>query len=310
MGIRPKLHPYVKKSHWFFSGTDEQRAKSFFEYALDSSFDVLWCARGGYGANRLLASIEQMAYKTGIPPRKLLVGFSDITGLMDFVRTRWGWETLHAPMPGLRSFCKMPTGDRESIAAFLRGERPKKPWGGKKFKFAKGAPKPSSPIEAELVGGNLTVWATLMGTPYEPVPRGKIVFFEDVDEFLYRIDRMAQQIFQAGNLEGVKAIVLGDFLNCRDAIPRVIAKLPSAKLRKRVIESPKDSELEPLRPRLDEEKMIGEIFGELGARLGVPVLMGLPVGHGPGRAPLPLGARYRIGTDGSFELLDWNWLKK
>jgi muramoyltetrapeptide carboxypeptidase LdcA involved in peptidoglycan recycling len=75
-----------------------------------------------------------------------------------------------------------------------------------------------------------------------------------------------------------------------------------------VIEDPKDSELVPLRKRLDEKKMIGEIFGEVGARLGIPVLMGLPVGHGAGRSPLPLGAQYRIGKDGSVTLLKWNWL--
>jgi muramoyltetrapeptide carboxypeptidase len=102
---------------------------------------------------------------------------------------------------------------------------------------------------------------------------------------------MVQQIQRADLLESCAAIVLGDFKDCDDdAVKMVRGDKPGEKV--------------PLRPRIEWEEALAEIFG----KLGVPVAVGLPVGHGPNFAPLPLGARYRIGVDGSFELVEWDWI--
>ncbi len=311
-GLEAWVHPQCRKRHRFFAGTDEERAQAFFEAATDPRFSAIWSARGGYGANRILPMLDALARRDGIPSPKLLIGYSDSTGLAEFVRARWGWQVLSAPMPGLRSFCRLEPGEWSSIVSLVRGIRPAKLWGRKvtRLKLWKGSERPSAEIRGELVGGNLTVWTTMIGTPYEPKVDGKIVFFEDTDEALYRLDRMVQQVVASGAIRGARALVLGNFQNCRDSVPRVLKKAPaSAKAAARLVRKPKDSELTVLRKALDEKRLIPEIFGELAESAGIPLFFGLPVGHGPEHFPLPLGAEYALSTDGQFELLSWNWLQ-
>ena len=81
-----------------FAGNDHERAESFFAAAMSADNEVLWCACGGYGAARILPLLDRLTSEHGRPPLKLLVGFSDATALMSFVRQRWGWKTTHAPM--------------------------------------------------------------------------------------------------------------------------------------------------------------------------------------------------------------------
>ena len=306
-GFSVKLHSQVRKSHAFFAGSDELRAQAFYDYAVDPSLPVLWCARGGYGSLRILPLLEKLVAERGLPERKLLVGLSDPTALMDYVRSRWGWSTLYGPMPGTRTFSRLTATERSTMLAWIRGENTKMPWGKKPLKFV--GSRPRKAITAPVVGGTLAIWASLMGTPYEPQPREKILFFEDIGESLYRLDRMLAQIWLSGGLKGVKAIVLGNFEGCSDAPPTGLAGMPAnVRARAKVLESPRPADLAPLRPRMDADKAIPKIVKEFAEKLGIPVAYGLPVGHGPGHASLPLGAQFRLGTDGSFELQQWDWL--
>src|SRR5262249_25846424 len=132
-------------------------------------------------------------------------------------------------------------------------------------------------------------------TPYAPIASpGRIIFLEDIDEAPYRIDRMATQLLQSGVFHGSIAIVLGDFTNCRDEPAQVLSPDGAAKV--------------PLRPKIDVIQAMRETFGSMGERLGIPVAMGLPVGHGPNFAPLPLGAEYTLTPAGTLHLERWNWL--
>ncbi len=307
-GFKVRVHPQCKKKHLFFAGTDLERAQAFFDYAIDSEIDTLWCARGGYGANHLLKFLEKFTAKRGIPPKKLLIGASDSTCLMEFARSRWGWEILHAPMPGLRGFQLLSSTEWSGLRNWVRGEQPKQPWGARKLRFFGKAP--AKAIDAVMVGGNLTVWSTLCGTPFEPSVAGKILFIEDVTESLPRMDRMVQQLVDCGGFEGVRAIVLGNFLNCSDAVPSVLAKVPVGRTAERVIRAPKPAELQPLRRRLSQMQGLKAIFGEVGERLEIPVAYGLPVGHGPEHRALPLGGRFRLASDGQLECIQWGWLGK
>lgn len=312
-GMNPIVHPQCKKSHLFFAGTDEERANAFFEYAVDPRFSVVWAARGGYGAARLLPYLEQITAERGIPDRKLLVGYSDATALQEYVRNRWGWVTMHAPMPAMRKFCVQSKGEWSSLLRFLYGKDEGKsaaraPWEKKALKFINGAPKGA--IEAELTGGNLAVWTSLIGTPFAPQAKGKMLFLEDVDEPLYRIDRMLHQLAQAGAFKEVKAILLGNFLNCKDTVAKVLGEQPkNAAAMQRMLNDPKPEELKLLRKKLDERRGLRQIFGELGDRLGIPVAEGMPVGHGPEIAALPLGADYRLDPKGHLKLLSWAWME-
>jgi muramoyltetrapeptide carboxypeptidase len=307
-GFAVKLHPQVRKSHLFFAGRDEDRAGAFFDYAVDPAIDVLWCARGGYGALRMLPLIERLAAERGIPDRKLLVGYSDATILLEYVRARWGWSVLHAPMPSMRSFTILARDEWSSLLGCVRGEERVPEWSRRKLKFH-GKP-PRKAIEGQLVGGNLASWNSLTGTPYEPTVKKKILFLEDIDESLYRLDRMVQHLKIAGGLEGVRAIVLGNFQNCGDHSAQALKKRPTPRRAKAALASPRQGELKPLRKVMEDSAGLLEVFGEVARSLGVPLAYGLPAGHGPGRAPVPLGAEYALNPDGRLELQRWSWAKK
>jgi muramoyltetrapeptide carboxypeptidase LdcA involved in peptidoglycan recycling len=119
---------------------------------------------------------------------------------------------------------------------------------------------------------------------------------------------MVQQLMLSETCAGAKAIVLGNFLNCRDGVGTALKKMPTARSAERMIAHPKPQELAPIRAKMNEAKLIPEIFAQLAKKAAIPLYYSLPVGHGPDKAPLPLGATYRLGANGSFELLDWNWL--
>lgn len=307
-GFQVKVHPQNYKEHLFFAGTDEQRAHALFDYAMDSRLEVIWCARGGYGAARLLPLLEELTRKRGRPPKKLLVGYSDVTALFDYVRSRWGWSVLHAPMPGLRKFCFMELDEHAALIQWIKKEVPMRPWGAMKLQWV--GKKPVKPIDGEVVGGNLSVWLSLLATPFEPKIKGKILFFEDVDEGLYRLDRMVNHLMMSGRMRGAKAVVMGNFLNCKDNVPMVLNRVPSLKDRKRMVLDPKPHELRPLRRKLDEKKVIPIIFSKFADSIGVPLAQGLPVGHGPDRYSFPMGGRFRLMPSGELKLLHWEWTGK
>jgi len=281
-----RVHPQVRRKHVFFAGTDEQRASALIEYAYDPSLDVLWCARGGYGAYRLLSALDREIQRRGVPPRKLLVGYSDATLLLDYASRRWKWPVLHAPMAGTGEFSQIAPGPWRQICRQVEN-------GGQasleyRVKWLGRAPR--SAIRAPLVGGNLAVWSSLVGTPHKSSANGKILFLEEITEAPYRMDRLLRQLEAAGGLNGVKAMVLGTFTDCEDSVMKVLADRSEKPAYK------------PLRPRVSHSRALREIFGEAGERHGFAVGYGLPIGHGGGHWPLPLGPVYRISPDGKLRL--------
>lgn len=304
-GIRPVVHSQCKKKHLIFAGNDEQRAQAFFEFAHDPRFSVLWCARGGYGAARLLPHLDRLSRSKGVPPAKLLVGYSDVTAFFEYVRLRWNWKVLHAPMPAMRRFCLQTPKEWSSLIKFVRQDpAAQAPWDGSRLQWI-GKPT-SKKIEAQLVGGNLAVWTSLVGTRYEGSLKGKILFLEDVDEPLYRLDRMLGQLTQSPQFQGVKAVVLGNFLSCRDTVAQVLARKPRDERESQMmLDAPKPSDFKPLRKKLDDQAGLKALLAEIQKDTRVPMAYGLPVGHGPGIAALPIGAKYQLGVDGRFRLLSW-----
>jgi len=306
-GFRIQVHPICKKSDLFFAGTDEQRAEAFFDLATQPEVSVLWTARGGYGAARILPLLEKITDKRGTPPvKKLLVGYSDVTVLMEFVRKKWGWSILHAPMPSFRRFSLLPERDWQALCAWVRGSAARAPWEG--VRLQSWGPRLKLPIEAPLVGGNIAVWTSALGTRFEPQTDGALLFLEEVDEPLYRIDRMLQQLAQSGSLSRIRAVVLGSFTNCRDTVPMVLKTKPSESRKKQMLLKPQEKHLKLLRPKLEVMPTLERIFQEFGQALKVPVFYGLPVGHGEGISPLPLGGIYRLSPPGELELLHWDWM--
>jgi muramoyltetrapeptide carboxypeptidase len=293
-GFEPVIHPQVWSQKFIFPGSDEERASAIYDLAINDSIDVLWAARGGYGAGRLLPLLDGLTTKLGKPKRKkLLIGYSDVTLLHEFVRERWGWSTLHAPMPAASNFAKLDPREWHAIVELVKHKRPPLPWEAAILTWF------HQPLvtttRAPLIGGNLSLWAALAGTPYQPASSGKIIFLEDIDEPFYRIDRMIVQIEQAGMFDGVAAIVLGDFTNCKDENNTRLARAGS-------------DERVPLRKVFELDEAMNEIFGWLSRYTDVPIARGLPVGHGPNYAPLPLGGTYELSSAGKLKLLEWDWL--
>ena len=288
-GFGVRVHDQCSQQHFTFAGTDEQRCAALIDYAFSPDIDVIWSARGGYGATRLLPMLDAVTRDRGTPPRKLLVGYSDVTVLNEYVRTRWGWSTLHAAMPSSVSFGQFDPAHWDATLNLVRRQPVQTPW-PTPLEFIGEAPRKT--IDAELIGGTLTLWSSLAGTPYMPDARGKILFFEDVGERWYRIDRMITQLRQAGALDHVHAMILGDLKDCTDEVHMVRRDANS------------DDKVR-LRPFYEEREAIERIFGAL----NLPVAIGLPVGHGPNFAPLPLGARYRLSSHGHLTLTHWDWLQ-
>jgi muramoyltetrapeptide carboxypeptidase len=294
-GFEPVVAEQVLKQAFLFPGTDEERAEAIYKFAVDPTIPILWAARGGYGAGRLLPILEKLTKERGVPPQKLIIGYSDVTVLHEFARLRWKWTTLHAPMAAASNFSKLDPAEWDSIVSFAKGKKVSAPWEHATLEWITAPPKQT--IRAELIGGNLSLWAALVGTPWAQKGKEKIIFLEDVDEPFYRIDRMAVQVEQAGGFDGAAAIVLGDFTNCKDESNTCLA-------------SPSSDERKPLRKTFELDEAIREIYGAIGRRTGVPIARGLPVGHGPHYAALPLGATYELTPAGKFKLVSWDGLKE
>jgi len=309
LGYQVRIHPIVTEQYRFFAGRDEERIAAFLELARDPEVDAIWCARGGYGALRVIEGIEQAKR---IPAGKLLLGYSDVTALLDFVRERWKWDAIHSPMPGTREFSLLPEEDWKSLVQVLQSFAKKA--SGKSVLPALshrldyiGPVRPKAPIEAPMVGGNLTVWDTLVGTRYQGKSTGRILFFEDVTESWYRVDRMLNHLRQSGALKGARALVLGTWSDCTDSAMKVLAQQVPEHLN--VQEALRDPgaagiALKPLRPTFSGDVLLKEIFGEFSVRTGIPVLKGFPAGHGPRYAPIPMGRRWRLEKSGRLSLLD------
>ena len=293
-GFDPRIEAQVTSEEFMFPGTDDARAEAIYRLALDPNIQVLWAARGGYGAGRLLPLLEKLTNERGAPTqKKLLVGYSDVTVLHEFVRARWNWSTLHAPMPAASNFAKLEAREWQAIVDYVNGKPATPPWLDATLRWMNRPP--SQTLRAELIGGNLSLWAALAGTRFAQAGEGKIIFLEDVDEPFYRIDRMMIQLEQSGMLDGAAAIVLGDFTNCKDENNQCLA-------------SPGSEEKKPLRKVFQQDEAFEHIFTALGERVEVPIGIGLPVGHGPNYAPLPLGARYELTVGGRLKLREWDWL--
>jgi muramoyltetrapeptide carboxypeptidase len=280
-GMRVEVQPNCSAQSFVFAGDDGQRAESFYSAAISSECGVLWCACGGSGAGRILPLLDRLSIQRGMPPRKLLVGFSDATAIMSFVRQRWGWKTTHAPMVVSRSLREL---DGPTLAAVASGQLPAPPWGSWPLRWI--TQPPSQAIEAMLIGGNLAVWNSLTGTPFAESANNRILFIEDIDEPPYRIDRLVTQLRQSGRLDSVAAIVLGDFTECEDRVSQVLSSADS-------------TERLPLRRSFTIDEAIAFTFGQL----GIPVAAGLSAGHGRRSIPLPLGKKYQLDPAGTLRFV-------
>jgi muramoyltetrapeptide carboxypeptidase len=247
---RVELAPGLFEKAGFLAGPDETRLADLTSALDDPSVAALIAARGGYGATRLLPELSLDDVQRA---DKWLVGFSDVTAL-HALWARAGLCSVHGAM--VASLWEGSEQARDSFFALLEG----------------GTPPPLSGLstlrggraQGRLFGGNLTVLAALLGTPYMPSLEGCVLALEDVGERPYRIDRMLTSLAQAGALSGVSAVILGQFTDCTAGVDGITAD---------------------------------QVLHAQLAALQVPVLWGASFGHVADNHPLLFGAQAEVDGD-------------
>ena len=267
LGFKPKLGRNVRARLGFLAGSDRERATDLMAAFADRKVRGIICIRGGYGTARLL---DRLDYGVIRQNPKVLAGYSDITTLHCALAVKANLISFHSPMlnEGLGSE-KFPAFSNES---FLRNVTQAQPSGSicAGYKEKTVAILRRGVVDGELVGGNLSILVTTLGTPYQPQFKNRILFFEDIGERLYRLDRLLTHLLNAGVLQQVAGVAVGINQDCDEP--------PGAKA-KEYTQSSADILKDRLKP------------------LGVPVVTGLPFGHRPLNATIPIGVRARLDAN-------------
>jgi len=183
----------------YLAGDDERRFNELATALADPGIKAVFCARGGYGAMRLLPRLAQSP-----PPAKPLIGFSDITALHQWLQSN-GMASIHAPV--LTQLGRVPADHPARLFSLLESSAPAEPLVGTDTYVGGTA-------EGPLLGGNLSVLTRLLGTPFMPPLEGGVLLLEDLSEQPYRLDRMWTHLELAGVFRKIRGIVLGQFLGC------------------------------------------------------------------------------------------------
>lgn len=219
-----------------FAGTDLQRLVDLNEAIRDQSVKAIFCARGGYGTARLVDGIDLDAFKKS---PKWICGYSDITALLGHLYQQAKAISIHGTMPV--NFESNTPKALNSLFALLRG-------GKISYSFPSVGYQVDGAAEGDLIGGNLSVIYSILNSPSLPDPTGKILFLEDLDEYLYHVDRMMLNLKRSGYLGELAGIVIGGMTDMNDNT------IPFG-------------------------KSAMEIIHEHTSDLGIPVATGFPAGH-------------------------------
>ncbi len=211
-GYNVKVSPDLLKPEMYLSNTDRYRFESFKSAMTNKESKAVWCFRGGYGAIRLLPFIEKMKVPA---QKKLLIGFSDITSLHAVINQKWQWPSLHASLVGQLRPGRLSAEDvRELKESLLNSEYATH---FTKLEAINTTAQKKKIINSKVVGGNLVVLCSTLGTPSQIKAKNKILFLEETGERGYRVDRCLQQLQQAGVFAEAAAVVLGDFIKGEEA---------------------------------------------------------------------------------------------
>lgn len=264
LGLKYKLGKNLFKSYSDLAGTDEQRLEDLHEAFADREVAAIIPVRGGNGVCRLLPKLDFELIKKN---PKILIGYSDVTGLINPIYQKCGLVTFHGPMAGsfYRSSYSYYYFQRALMANKALGlivdPIPAELWNPKypppRLVIAEGKAR------APLVGGCMTLIKQLMGTPYQLDTEGKIVFLEDVGEEPHSIDAYLTQLLLSGTLHKAKGILVGELSGCE----------PGGSGRR----------------RLTLNKSVENVLRERLSGLGIPVLYGMRFGHGQDQFTLPVG---------------------
>jgi len=252
LGWEPIVGSHASDRAGYLAGNDRDRLHDINRALRDPKIDAIWCLRGGYGVMRILAGIDYDALSR---TPKAIIGYSDVTALHAAVQRKCRLVTYHAPTAREA----MTDLSRDSLRRAVVEQTDSCGVAPNAREINAGA------AEGRLVGGNLAVLAALCGTPFMPDLSDGILILEDINEPVYRIDRMLQQLMLAGAFNGCRAIVFGECVKCPDDAG-------------------------------GGGRPFDEVLGEIAHSLGVPCLAGIPVGHIAEQWTIPLGAMATVDT--------------
>ena len=252
-GLEVVLGDTIGLDNYQLGGTDQQRASDFTKQLKDPSIKAIWCARGGYGTVRIIDDIDFSGF---VDNPKWVIGFSDVTVLHSHIHNL-GVETIH----GLVAFSveKSLVESRDSLYKSLFGE-------GLAYEIESDNSNRLGTAKGQLVGGNLSILYSLLGSKSSVDTKGKVLFIEDLDEYLYHIDRMMHNLKRNGMLEGLVGLVVGGMTDMHDnAIPF----------------------------GYDAKQIILSITAEY----DYPIVFNFPAGHGVSNLALNLGSQVHLKVD-------------
>jgi len=260
LGYRPFYLDSIFDRDLFFAGSAERRARELEEMFERDEVRAVLCARGGYGCNYLL---EKVDIATIAAHPKIFVGASDVTTLLTWFLDAAGLVSFHGPM--VEKAFALPDG--VDMPSWLAATTSAEPWliSGDMEPLVHGA------AEGILYGGCLSLLVESLGTPYEIKTGGTILFLEDVNAKPYQVDRMLMHLKLAGKLEGVRGLIFGEMLDCRQSA--------------------------------DQPYTLQEVITRVVGDLGVPVAYGLRSGHVTrANITLPLGVRAALRVEDTVRL--------
>lgn len=205
-GYKVRVGTTVGSQHNYFSGTDEQRLNDLQTMMNDSTIKAILCGRGGYGMGRI---IDQLSFKKFIKNPKWIIGFSDITILHSHLYNRYNIASLHAPMAAAFNDDEYKNLYVQSLKNALAGV--KSNYFTTHHQYNK-----TGAAKGKLVGGNLSLLCHLTGTASDINTDNKILFMEDVGEYIYNVDRMLYQLKRSGKLDKLSALIVGGFTDMKD----------------------------------------------------------------------------------------------
>lgn len=259
LGFNVKEGQYIYNNWGYFAGRDEERAYDLMNMFLDKDVHMILCVRGGYGAMRLLPYIDFEIIKKN---PKIFSGYSDITVLLNTFSQETGLISFHGPMVTseltekytIESFINTISNGYTSYTIKNPAHIPMEYYNGEE-------------VMGNLVGGNLCLICSTLGTPYEIQTKNNILFIEEVGETPYKIDRMLTQLLLAGKLQQAKGIILGQFTSCE----------------KEIYDSCDFSLMEVLKDRIFSLKK--------------PTMANFMAGHSYPKITLPIGAEVKLNFD-------------
>lgn len=249
-GFKPVYDDRLFAEHHIFAGNDDFRAAVFQEYLDNEQIEAIWFARGGYGSIRI---IDKLDFTRFLQHPKWLMGFSDTTVLHGKMN-RLGIPSLHSPMPFF--FTNKTPEAKQSLYDALIGK-------ALHYEFPAHPQNRIGQMEGEIVGGNLSVLMSMMGSDTFPETDGKILFIEEVDEYIYHVDRMMRALKRAGKLAHLKGLIVGGLTQIHD-------------------------NTHPFGQTVEE--VIAEVVSEYDYPLG----FGFPVGHFDDNRAIVLGQKAKI----------------